>query len=247
MSIDDRSLRARFSLLNLVFLLTATGFGFGLYRAKQRNIELQRSFAPLRAELDAVQAENARMREENGYLTIDKPEDYHAIALDSLAERTWSYRVYLPPGREYWVQCKINDLPTGGDELAPGGPPGLNTIASTRGGQAIGLPPGEYVVTFLLHRTEDGGWAYKLNAASSLQKASGGHKDDTGGAPLTDQSLWPYTESRGHGRAGVRRETTVQPVTRPLQLLELRVLTEQVTSTADATQGVIVWVHSEER
>lgn len=239
-----RQPRLRFSLLNIVFLMTTAAACFGLYAAREKNRELETRFAPLKAEMQSLEDETARIRAENGYLTIGDSKLYHAVRLLNLHDDTWTYRVYLPPGRNYFAACKFNDLPLGEETLPSWKAPGINTIAGQHGGVAIGVAPGEYLVTLSLYKDANGGWAYKFNVRSSQQKKDAGSKDAIGGSQLADISQWPYASTRAFAESGVMKKIARAETKKPFVLLNFRAMNEQMTSSAESTEGVAVWIHA---
>jgi hypothetical protein len=86
-----KSWRPRFSLLTIIFVMTIAGLAIVV-------VLLWREVGPLRAD-------NRRMRNELGYLSIDDPTKAYAIQLDTLDAGPWKWRVYLPPGGKYEMCC----------------------------------------------------------------------------------------------------------------------------------------------
>src|SRR5947207_15917846 len=86
-----RLFRPRISLLTALLLMTIAGLAIV--------VVLQwREVGPLRAE-------NRRMRDELGYLSIDDPTKAYAIQLKTVGDEPWKWRVYLPPGGKYEMCC----------------------------------------------------------------------------------------------------------------------------------------------
>ncbi len=90
-------LRPRFSLRNLLLLTTSVAVALALRQTRQR-------IGPMRAEI-------AQLRTELGYLTIEHPAKIHALQVQTGDPLTWSWRVYLPPGRTYRIRCASGFLP----------------------------------------------------------------------------------------------------------------------------------------
>jgi hypothetical protein len=88
-SIPPKARRLRFSLLNVLFLLTIAGLGLVVWRQWQE-------VRPLRAEV-------RRWRDENGVLTITDPSKVYIMALPTLERMTWRWRIYVPAGRSYML------------------------------------------------------------------------------------------------------------------------------------------------
>ena len=100
----------KFSLLNLFVALTAIAAIVGLYSARQANVEAARRYekeiAELKADHEYVAAENKYLRQELGCLTITEPTKLHAVKVRTDQPKTWSYRVHLPEGRQYYFACR---------------------------------------------------------------------------------------------------------------------------------------------
>ncbi len=105
-----RRRRPRVSLLSLLLLTTTAALAVGLYQARVNNTRILARFGPL-------EAENKRLRAEQGALTVEDPKKVYAIRMPEIMEDVWRYRVYLPPGRDYYVAGQVNDLPRGEEML----------------------------------------------------------------------------------------------------------------------------------
>ena len=90
--------------------LTAIAAIVGLYSARQANVEAARRYekeiAELKADHEYVAAENKYLRQELGCLTITEPTKLHAVKVRTDQPKTWSYRVHLPEGRQYYFACR---------------------------------------------------------------------------------------------------------------------------------------------
>ncbi|QDT67860.1 hypothetical protein MalM25_07670 [Planctomycetes bacterium MalM25] len=241
--------RPRVSLLNLLLLLTTAALAVGLYQARQENIRILARVGPL-------EAENKRLRAEQGALTVEDPQKVYAIRLPEIMESVWRYRVYLPPGRDYYVAAQANDLPQGEAMLRVrfGGdqPPGTSTIASGRaknGGRQAGMgrAPGEILVTVRLYTNDEGEKAFTLRAGPP------GRQGSTGFAIPSEPDKWPAIEKverqpgeepRSFSYGGITEaRQNAYPVTRmPIILLNYRVMHSGVRSSADSDEGLLVWV-----
>ena len=91
--------RFRFSILNLVLLMTVIGMGVQIWR--------------LNAESAILRAEAIRYRQQLGHLSIPESESekIHAIRVDSEENHEWRYRIYLPEGHKYRFQLRVGKLP----------------------------------------------------------------------------------------------------------------------------------------
>ena len=226
--------RPRVSLLTLMFLMTIVALSFGLYGAHENNRRLT-------GQSKVIKAENAKIREENGFLTINDPTRIHAIALPEFRPLTWSYRVHLPPGRNYFVACKVNGLPLGGVFPKFGRPPGTSTISSGKGNAvAIGLAPAEYLITLAIFKNEQGDWKCHLNCRSSNFVTDGKRKDATSGIGFSAKDQWPSLQG-SFSSGGVSKQMTVVAPDKPIVLLDGRAIRGKGSSNK-STEGVLVWI-----
>ncbi len=93
----------RFSLLTLLLVTTLVALAITITL-------LMREIGPLRAEVK-------KLRDETGKLWIEDETKIHAIQLPSDeegSERTYKFRVSLPPGRKYMVCYATQDIPQDG-------------------------------------------------------------------------------------------------------------------------------------
>ena len=232
--------RPRFSLLTLLLVLTTVAAVAGMVVVYGRLKLQEQEFADMRAE-------NLRLREEQGALTIANPTKIHAIRMRERHPRTWSYRVWLPPGRDYVVASQINDLPGSAASPAFGGRNLLvdrRTIVSSRPRQTgMRLAPGEHVVTLAVVEEGAHAWLAELEVRPADSGPSGGAK--TGGPhlhPAVDE--WPEREDF-YGTGGITEHQTIADPARTLILLDYRVGHNQPGgggSTADATEGAMLWI-----
>lgn len=222
----------------------------GLYAARRDNQRLQAEFAPLRAE-------NVKLRTEQGALTIEEPQRVYAIRLPELIENVWKYRVYLPPGRAYFVAAQANRLPTRDGLLrlrfsSRRRPPNTTTITSSvsaEGGKQVGIgeEAGEIMVTVRLYTNDKGEKAFILSSGPPGQQGSSGF------AIPSDPDEWPAIEKADRGPdepspdfsfGGVpearQAERTADAL--PLVLLDYRVMHGGVRNSADSDEGLLVWV-----
>jgi hypothetical protein len=82
--------RPRFSLLNVLFLLTIAGLGLAVWR-QWHEAEPQRQ-------------EIRRLRKELGYLVVDDPTKSQFVSAHNPYDTNrWGWHMYLPPGGEYFL------------------------------------------------------------------------------------------------------------------------------------------------
>ena len=102
----------------------------GLFSSWRNNRAIEARAAEVEASMSVLEDENARLRAEQGELTIDDERKVYAIRLPDLPKNTWAYRVYLPPGDTYFVAESVNGLPTGTYEPLRLAHPPPSTISS---------------------------------------------------------------------------------------------------------------------
>lgn len=113
--------RFRFSLLNLLLLLTAMSTGGAGYLIWRGNVQLKQENALLHVQ-------NLELRKRYGEFTVDDPSKIYAV---SLRERfptpgnpwQWRWRVYLPQGKTHQLSFYNGLIPKSGVPKATGVPP----------------------------------------------------------------------------------------------------------------------------
>lgn len=189
--------RFHFSLLSLIFLLTTSAACFGLYAARQRNVLLVAQAAEARAERDAVEAENVRLREELGVITITDPAKFHVMQLDPDEDLTWAWRVYVPEAAMVKLEIRQRDRYGRG--------------RYSEGESSLGLlEPGQQTLHFSIAKHTDGGWKAVLR-----------HKHGKSGDSVEPLDLWSGRRSRSETAFG--RETKVLEITEPTRLFKVHV------------------------
>jgi len=232
----------KFSILNLLLVLTAVAALLGMYVSRLANLRTIQRYELIVSELKARHAElndqNRTLRQELGSLTITDLKQIHAIKLRTTARKTWSYRVYLPDGANYYFACQINSLPLEPVPPTVPNPPGTSTIgAIATNSVGIGAAPGEYVVTLSIHETNSQ-WAYKMNVRKTGTAGDGA----TGGSIINDaDGKWPYIEN-WDSTGGVSNQVELTVDQSPLVLLDHRAMNGIVKSSRDSDQGAMLWV-----
>ena len=128
--------RFRFSLLNLVLLMTIIGMGVLIWR--------------LNAESTILRAEAVLYRQQLGHLSIPESESekIHAIRVDAEENHEWRYRIYLPEGHKYRFQLRVGKLPGKTGEFAQDPAKYYAAISRHSSGTSTTWDPGEYVLVF---------------------------------------------------------------------------------------------------
>jgi hypothetical protein len=248
MNAPSRTRRVRFTLLNLVLLLTTAAAAVGLFAAYRRIGETasryQRRLAAVQADLAEVRAANKQLREEGGFLTVEDPSQLYAIRLRERQPRTWTYRVHLPPGRNYVVAAQVNRLPPQGQppEFSDGGNlPSVNTISGGNDDSvATGLAPGQYLLTLEVSRQSDDQWTYSLDVRGS--GANNRELKRAGSQIALDDAEWPATE-HSFGFGGVNPWQSEHNPQQTLVLLDGRAFGNQPgDSSANSAEGAMMWI-----
>lgn len=250
MAQNDHRRKLQFSLLNMLCLVTTLAAFVGLYSSWQTVRRLTEG-------RQQILAENKELRAEQGVLTIEDPTKVQAIRIADPRDGVWSYRVYLPPGHQYCLAGQANNLPL--DQKPPRlgmGPlprPSLGVSGRSEGGgfmTARGCTSGEHLVSIALSRNDRGEKYYKAEMKPTTPDSTGaiigqGIRDEPG--------KWPAVELGSPDRskiplsfmlAGVHDHTptVVSTDSRSIVLLELRFMHDNITSSADSDEGLIVWI-----
>lgn len=235
-------------------MLTVIAAVFGIYSSRRANIEMARQYdtviAELKADRDAIARENRKLNEELSCLTIIHPDKLHAVKVKTYEARTWSYRVYLPKGRQYYFACQVNSLPLANALPAVTNPPDPKSIGLIdKNSTAIGRPHGEYIVTLSVGLIENQ-WKYSMDVRKPDVASTGavgtsvvkGPSSSTSTSVIDDvDGKWPLVQEEiVSGGVSDPREISLEKL--PLVLLNFRAMNEGVTNSADSSQGCMLWV-----
>ena len=98
----------------------------------------------------------------------------------------------------------------------------------------MGLEPGEYLLTFTIHE-ESEKWHYGLRFRN--ESGSGG---TTGSEIRCKDNEWP--RKRGDfAESSIPKMTIISP-DKPLKLLDLRAMNDEIRSSNLSHEGVVLWV-----
>jgi hypothetical protein len=214
-------LRVRFSLLTLLLATAAICLGVSHWHTS-------RQLASARAAL-------RKLRDEVGYLSIDDPTKFHAVALESEAPNTWQWRLFVPQGARYQWNIACDQIPQ-------------NSPPARAGITAISYEPywetaNEVVVTARLREADAGNWT--LSVTSKI----GDSKHQMSGATLTippDKINWMSTVSVTDGQVIGSRGTAVRDPDGPIILLQRRAGKKQPDGSYrpsdEAMPGFMIWL-----
>ena len=231
----------KFSILNLLLVLTTTASFIGLYASWSRNSKIVERYEADISEQDTeiaqLQAALKSLRQEAGFLTINDPTRIHAVKLRTTSRKTWSYRVYLPQGHSYYFATQINSLPSVDALPEVEAPPGPSTIKGLQGNSVtIGRDPGEYVVTLSINSIGEN-WNYRLNVRKSGNAGDGA----TGGSVIScAKGEWPH-QLAFQAEGGVSNQINCS-VDQECLLLDFRAMDESMKTSSDSKQGAILWI-----
>ena len=166
-------------------------------------------------ELTKLRAENRRLRNEVGELSINDPAKFYAMAVPMDEPFTWKWRVWIPAGRRFDLNYTSENIPSAGF-------PNPN-------GAFENLPPGEHVVVYRIRKDPiDGHWKERVLCNSS----SMGEREQ-------DWVAWPRSKSAD--QEGVNRHSKEFPTDKPLVLARRRV-GPVGSEIPDPSPGFMVWL-----
>jgi hypothetical protein len=98
--------RPQFSLATLILLCLLIGAFVMMFLS-------QRKAQGLKSDLEKLQAENTDLRNQLGMLTVIDAAKVNVIAIPTLDDHTWRWRIYLPDGqnRKYRIHYTTDDVP----------------------------------------------------------------------------------------------------------------------------------------
>lgn len=209
-STPDHARRVRFSLRNLLLMMTILALALGLVVVGWNNHRLD--------EINqALEAENRRLRDEVGELSIEDPGKLHAIHVKSASYLEWIWRVWIPEGREYRLRCVTGEVPEAG-------------FPQQTGGTIMLRESGEQVIRYSIRRDPRDG---KLYGSLSVRGASVGK----------DEHAWAEWGSHVTTTSGVGTSARVYP---PGEVVELgRHRVSQASSSSDIedpSAGFLIWL-----
>jgi hypothetical protein len=161
-------------------------------------------------------AENQRLRDEVGELSVEDESQFHAIQVTADDELEWMWRIWVPPGRSYKVRSVGEQIPKAG--------------FSQGGGTLMLQDSGEHWVRYRIERDpRDNRWRGKLSAR--------------GGSVGGDEHAWVEWGARTSTSDGVGKSTQVFPADERVLLIRHRV--SQATSSdkiEDPSAGFLIWL-----
>ncbi|HVU86643.1 MAG TPA: hypothetical protein VHD36_04945 [Pirellulales bacterium] len=126
-------------------MIVTIGLGAGQFVAMRRALDLEHR----NRDLEAV---NAKLRVEAGYLEVDDPTKPVVLRLRNLDEFTWEWKVWLPPGK-WFLSGMTEDIPSQG---VPNGP----SVGPIDGGR-------EVLAHATVRKGPDGQWHFRAEVAGS--------------------------------------------------------------------------------
>jgi hypothetical protein len=206
--IDPPARRPRFTLRVLLFVVALVALIVSLintYRIAQRNRLLE--------------AENQRLRNEVGELSIEDETRFHAIQVPADNEFEWAWRIWIPEGHSYRVRVASGQIPKEGFPQS--------------GGTLYLREAGEHVVRYRIRRDpRNNQWQGTLQT--------------TGGSVGSGSHPWVEWNQRTATTGGVGTSTQSFPAGQPGQQIELaRYRVSQASSSdkiEDPAAGFLIWL-----
>jgi hypothetical protein len=161
-------------------------------------------------------AENRRLRDEVGELTVEDESQFHAMRTASNNELEWVWRIWIPEGRSYQLRSFDESIPKAG---FPQG-----------GGTLILRDPGEHWVRYRIERNpRDNRWRGTLSTR--------------GGSVGGDDHAWVEWGSRTSTTDGVGNATEVFPPDESVVLIRHRVSQARSSDKIeDPAAGFLIWL-----
>lgn len=169
--------------------------------------------------------ENTALRKEVGYLVVEDPNKLNLVAVKTLDDLTWRWRVHVPEGSRPQIRISGQEVPFDGFSTS--------YVATT-------LPPGDYLLTATVRRNHFDEWALTVgfgngsNTTSIDQRFVGWLEKQSGAAG------WSTSQA---GTSG----TEVRAVGERFTLLRVRAMVPSAngtsaSTTAQPSDGVLIWV-----
>ena len=172
-----------------------------------------------------VREENTALRKEVGYLIVEDPNKLNVVAVKTLDDMTWRWRVHVPDGsrpqlRFYWQEIPVNGF---SPEFA-----------------ATNLPPGDYPLTATIRRNRFDEWTLLVgfgNGSSTTaidQRFAGWLEKQSG------PSGWSMSQAGTDG-------TEVHALDEKFTLLRVRAMVpsadgKHASTTDKPSGGILIWV-----
>ena len=169
--------------------------------------------------------ENTALRKEVGYLNVEDPDKLNLVAVKTLDDLTWRWRVHVPKGSRPQIRISGQAIP-------------LNGFSASYSGTT--LPPGDYLLTAAVRPNRFNEWTLTLgydNGSSTTSIAP----------PCAG---WLEKQSRASGwstsQAGTNG-TEVHPLDETFTLLRVRAMVPSAdgtsaSTTAQPSDGILIWI-----
>lgn len=213
MSVDsasDRRRGFRVSLLTLMLLMTIAALAIGLIVVGRNNRRLEEVNQTL-------SAENNRLRDEVGELSVEDPKKLHAVRIETDSYLDWQWRIWIPEGVAYRLRGVASDVPKEG-------------LPQERGGTIMLREPGEHVIRYRIRRDPRDG---KMYGSLSARGASVGK----------DEHAWAEWGSHVTTTSGVGTSTRAYSPDQVVELCRHRVSQADSSSDIeDPSAGFLIWL-----
>lgn len=169
--------------------------------------------------------ENTALRKEVGYLVVDDPDKISLVAVPTLDELTWRWRIHVPDGSRPQVRISGQQIP-------------VNEFSTSY--SATTAPSGDYVLTAAVRRNRFDEWTLTVSFGSgssttSIDQRFAGWLEKQKGA-----SGWSSSQA---GTSGAEVHAPDEKFT----LLRVRAMVPSADGTSASTtdqpsDGILIWV-----
>jgi hypothetical protein len=177
--------------------------------------------------LSQSEKELKKLRDIAGYLNIEDKNLFYAIALESIEDWTWRWRVYMPAGHKYYWNVYLGNIPAHG-------------LPSGSVGSIDGSPrdkENEAIINLSLRKDPENKWLLKLTT------------DDKGGMtiPVSDKIMNQFRTSVCVSQSIGIKKAESHKLDKPIIVFRYRVEQEKLpdgswgTAGKDAP-GIMVWL-----
>lgn len=229
------------SLLTLVLLVATAAVFLAYFNAQRNNRRLNEQLEAAEVARQHASLEIRELQSRLGYLVVN---DTTKISIRQIPREfylnTWTFRVYLPNGSNFYVGCKVNNL----SDLPPSveSPPQPGKVDYSNANTTItGLSPGEYLVTARIFPSETGKRFSMVCQKTDANKTAKTKRVVSGGVVEGVKTSWPHVESGFRG-TGVGESQQEYAVGKPITLLHGRGSNMHTPDSPDAPEGIFVWI-----
>lgn len=169
--------------------------------------------------------ENTALRKEVGYLNVEDPDKLNLVAVKTLDDLTWRWRVHVPEGSRPQIRLSGQEIP-------------LNGFSASYSGTT--LPPGDYLLTAAVRRNRFDEWTLTLGYGNSSSTTSIDPRFAGWLEKQSGPSGWSTSQA---GTSGAEMHALDETFT----LLRVRAMVpsadgKSASTTDQPSGGVLIWV-----